>query len=57
MSIGRSVSLYSLQEPYYLGQLDLEGCVERVKNGVGRTASRCWWIRCLIRACARRTGP
>ena len=35
MSIGRSVSLYSLQEPYYLGQLDLEGCVERVKNGVG----------------------
>lgn len=35
MSIGRSVSLYSLQEPYYLGELDLEGCVEKVKHVVG----------------------
>ena len=27
MAIKRSVSLYSYQQAYYLGQLDLEGCV------------------------------
>ena len=35
MSIGRSVSLYSLQEPYFLGKMDLEACVAAVKNQVG----------------------
>lgn len=35
MSIGRSVSLYSLQEPYFLGKMDLEACVAAVKNRVG----------------------
>lgn len=28
--IGRSVSLYSYQEEYYLGKLDLEGCIREV---------------------------
>ena len=27
MAIKRSISLYSYQQAYYLGQLDLEGCV------------------------------
>ena len=35
MSIGRSVSLYSLQEPYFLGKMDLEACVAAVKKQVG----------------------
>ena len=35
MSIGRSVSLYSLQEPYFLGKMDLEACVAAVKKPVG----------------------
>lgn len=33
-NIGRSVSLYSYQEEYYLGKLDLEGCIrEAAKAG------------------------
>lgn len=35
MSIKRGVSLYSLQEDYYLGRLDLEGCISKVKNEIG----------------------
>lgn len=35
MAIKLGVSLYSLQEDYYLGKLDLEGCIERVSNEVG----------------------
>ena len=34
MAIKRSISLYSYQQAYYLGQLDLRGCVaEAAKTG------------------------
>lgn len=35
MSIIRGVSLYSLQEDYYLGKLDLEGCIAKTVNEIG----------------------
>lgn len=35
MAIKRGVSLYSLQEDYYLGKLDLEGCIAKVANEIG----------------------
>lgn len=35
MGIRRSVSLYSLQEPYYLGKMNLEDCIAAVKNQIG----------------------
>ncbi len=35
MTIRRSVSLYSLQEPYYLGKMNLEGCIKAVKEEIG----------------------
>ncbi len=35
MSIKRGVSLYSLQEDYYLGKLDLEGCIAKTANEIG----------------------
>jgi len=42
MSIKRGVSLYSLQEDYYLGRLDLEGCIAKVVNEIG--ASGIEWL-------------
>ena len=35
MAIKRGVSLYSLQEDYYLGKLDLEGCIAKTANEIG----------------------
>jgi sugar phosphate isomerase/epimerase len=35
MSIKRGVSLYSLQEDYFLGHLDLEGCIAKTVNEIG----------------------
>jgi hypothetical protein len=35
MTIKRGVSLYSLQEDYYLGRLDLEGCIAKVVQEIG----------------------
>ena len=32
--IGRSVSLYSYQVEYYLGKLDLEGCIREAAKAV-----------------------
>ena len=37
MTIKRGVSLYSLQEDYFLGRLDLEGCIAKVVNEIGAT--------------------
>ncbi|MDE5908591.1 MAG: sugar phosphate isomerase/epimerase [Lachnospiraceae bacterium] len=34
MAITRGVSLYSLQEDYYLGKLDLEGCIAKTANEI-----------------------
>ena len=35
MSILRGISLYSLQENYYLGEVDLEGCIALAANEIG----------------------
>lgn len=37
MAIKRGVSLYSLQDSYYNGILDLEGCVKFVAEELGAT--------------------
>ena len=35
MAIKRGVSLYSLQEDYYLGKLNLEGCIAKTALEIG----------------------
>lgn len=37
MAIKRAVSLYSLQEDYYLGKLSLEDCIAKTANEIGAT--------------------
>ena len=45
-TIKRGVSLYSFQEEYFLGKLDVEGCLRSCPHSVP-PAWKCWASRCF----------